>query len=201
MVFKNQNGVDFAFESNYAVTYEQLNTLITFLKLWTQLSMWLRSVLVSTVGNLDNKEAVVYELFNVPNNFYNVFKVFYGPLISQQFQNLLTSFITRAWNLIEALKDGNNELVNKSTSQLYQTADELASFLSQINVYWDERQWKNLLYQFIKLFIDEIIAMLSGNYEQEIQIYNRLDDVTDIMGSYMARGIIARSIDSRGESS
>ena len=193
MADKSQNNIDIIQDGNYSATYEQVNTLITFQKLWTKLSMWLRSLLISTAEDLDNKEAVTYELYRIPTEFYNIFKVFYGPLISQQFLKLLSTFVTSARQLIEAMKGGDSEAVNSAAAQMYQTADQLAEFLSRINIYWDEDQWKYLLNQFVKLFIDETVAMLSGNYEQEIIIFNRLDDITDIMGSYMARGIIARS--------
>jgi hypothetical protein len=194
MINKNQQEINILPEVDYLVTYEQLNALITFQKLWSQLSMWLRSLLISTVENLDNKEAVTYQLYKIPTDFYNTFRVFYGPLISQQFLNLLNSLITSTRTLIESLQSGNDESVNSAVSQMYSTADELAAFLARINVYWDEAQWKNLLHQFVRLLIDEIIAMISGNYEQEILIFNRMDDLTDIMGSYMARGIISRNM-------
>lgn len=199
MVNANQETGNILPEINYLLTYEQMNTLITFEKLWTELSMWLRSLIVSITGNLGNKEAVTNQLFSIPSDFYNVFRVFYGPVISQKFLNLLSNFVTNIWMLIEALNNDDKEGVDSSTVQLYQNADELAKFLSQINVYWDESQWKYLLYQFIRLLIDEVVATLAGNYEQEIIIFNRLDDITDIMGSYMARGIIARSINNERE--
>lgn len=176
-------------ESGYLVTYEQLNTLITFLKLWSQLGMWTRSLMVSIVGNLENKTAVVNQLFSIPTEFYNTFRIFYGPVISQQLLNLLTNFITNEWSLIDALNSGDQERADDSTISLYQSADELASLLSKLNIYWDEDQWKSLLYQYIKLLIDEMVAMLAGDHEREIEIYNRMDDVTDLLGSYMARGI------------
>ena len=176
-------------ESGYLVTYEQMNTLITFLKLWSQLGIWTRSLMVSTVGNLESKTAVVEKLFSIPTEFYNTFRIFYGPVISQQLLNLLTNFITNEWSLIDALNSGDQKRADDSTISLYQSADELASLLSKLNIYWDYDQWKSLLYQYIKLLIDEMVAMLAGDHEREIEIYNRMDDVTDLLGSYMARGI------------
>lgn len=193
MVSVNQEMDSILPEFGYTVTNEQMNTLIMFQKMWSYLSTWLRSLLISTVENLENKEAVTHQLYSIPSKFYDIFRVFYGPAIAQQFLNLLTNFLTSAMNLIEALKTGENELVDSSTVRMYQIADELARFLSQINVYWEEEQWRNLLQQFISLFINETVEMLAGNYDREIAIFNKLDDITDIMGSYMARGIIAGS--------
>ena len=170
-----------------------MHTLITFQKLWTDLSMWLRALLISMAENLEDQEAVTHQLYSIPADFYNIFRVFYGPSISQQLLNLLSGLTTDARNLIASLIAGDDESVDLNLSQMYRTVNDLAAFLSRINVYWDEDQWTYLLNQFVRLFVNEAVAYLSKNYEQEIQIYNRLDDLTDIMGSYMARGIIARS--------
>lgn len=192
MVIKKQELPGIEADTSYLVTYEQMHTLIMFQKLWTDLSMWLRALLISMAQNLEDKESVTHQMYSIPTDFYNIFRVFYGPAISQQFLNLLSGFTTNARNLIASLISGDDESVNSNLSQMYQTVNDLAVFLSRINVYWDEDQWSYLLNQFVRLFVDEVIAYLSGNYEQEIQIYKRLDDLTDIMGSYMARGIIAR---------
>jgi len=194
MVYKKQEVGETVPESGYSVTYEQLNTLITFEKLWSSLTIWLRSYLISSVYDLANKEAIVYQLFSIPTQFYNIFRVFYGPEIAQQFSNLLTHFLTSAINMIEALKTGEKELADSSTVEMFQIADELARFLAPLNVYWEEEQWKNLLNQFISYFINEVVEMQRGNYAEEISIFLRLDDVTDIIGGYMARGIIARQL-------
>lgn len=180
-------------EIGYSITYEQVNTLIAFLRLWAQMLSWTRELMVSTVGNLDNKTAVVNQLFTIPTEMYNVFRIFYGSAISQQFLNIVTNFITNQWQLTEALKEGDRELVDEIMMRIYQNADGISALLAETNVYWDEEQWKSLLYQYIRLQIDEMVAMLSGNYERDIEIYKRWEDVSELIGSYMARGIIARS--------
>lgn len=194
MVTKNQDNVIVLPEIDYLITYEQLNALITFQKLWTELSAWLRSMLVSTAEDLDNKTAVMDRLYSVIADFYSTLRVFYGPVIAQQFSDLLATLVTNARILIEALKDGDNERADMAIMQMYRTADNMAEFMGRTNVYWDTEQWRHLLYQFIRLYLDEVTAMLTGNYELEISIFDRLDDITDIMGSYMARGIIARGL-------
>lgn len=162
--------------------------------------MWLRSMLVSTAEGLENREAVMYRLHSVISDFYSIFRVFYGPLIAQQFSDMLTRLVTNARMLVESMKVGNQEGVDAAAAQMYRVADDLSSLFARINIYWDQEQWNYLLYQFVRMFIEETVAMLSGDYELEIAIYERLDDITDIMGSYMARGIIARGLAPAGTS-
>ncbi|HWQ79578.1 MAG TPA: hypothetical protein VN381_12205 [Anaerovoracaceae bacterium] len=191
MVNISQINVTVPQELKYTVTYEQMNILLTFQKLWTQISIWLRSVLVATLYDLPNREAVINEVFNTTLSFYNIFRLFYGVNIATQFYNMLNRYVTTAWRLIEAFVENNQGDIDSNTVQLYQIADEMAVFLSPLNIHWSENQWRYLLNQFTNLFISEIIAMLQGNYTQEIAIFNRLDDITDIIGSYMARGILS----------
>ena len=192
MVNINQINEAVPAEFEYTVTYEQMNMLLMFQKLWSQISIWLRSVLFATLFNLPNRETVINEVFNTTLSFYNIFRLFYGVNIATQFYNMLNRYVTTAWRLIEAFAENNQEDINANTRQLYQIADEMAVFLAPLNIYWSENQWRYLLNQFTNLFIDEIITMLRGNYEQEIAIFHRLDDLTDIIGSYMARGIMSR---------
>jgi hypothetical protein len=43
--------------------------------------------------------------------------------------------------LINAMKNNDVETVNANTKRLYQLADELATFLAQINPYWSQDTW------------------------------------------------------------
>lgn len=176
------------------LTYEQMNILINYQSLWANLALWIRSVMRSTVFNTPDLQANVTQLFNkVPQDFYNVFWLFYGQEISQYFLDYLTRFIASALQLINAYKVNDIVAINSSASQWYQSADDLAVYLASINIYWDADQWKSLFYHYIKLEIEEIIAFQRGNYEQEIAMFYSKQDLSDLMGSYMARGIIARN--------
>lgn len=180
--------------ANY-LTFEQMNTIIVFQRLWQQLAMWMRNLLMSIIGTLPNRMAVTNRVFvGVPTSFTNVFGVFYGPQLAQEFRNLLANFIQSGWMLIEAMKTGDTEAANDNTVRWYQAADELAAFLARMNVYWDQVQWRGLLHQFIRLNIEQITAALGGDFEREVQIYDSLENIAVLMGSYMARGIIARNL-------
>lgn len=181
-------------ETNYYVTYELMNTIIAYQRVWSEFSTWMRNFMYSTVNNSPDLSAVTNRLYSTQTDFYNLFRVFYGPEVSQYFINLILSFITSATSVINGVKNNDQAAVNSSTVQWYQNADTLASFLAQINPFWDANQWKNLLYQYISMSNQAITSTAGGNFEQEIAINNRIQDLTYILGSYMARGIIARNV-------
>lgn len=176
----------------YMITYEQLNTLLAFQHDWMKYGMWLRSLLLCTTYNLPNKETVASHLFIVLEHLHDTFKVFYGPTVAQQLLNHMVKFTGSLWNLIDALFQDDERQIDEATMSAYRDGDRLAAFLAPINVYWDEAQWKNLFRQFTRLFIEESVSLLKGDYEQEITAYTRLEEACKLMGSYMARGVLAR---------
>lgn len=176
---------------NQSFSYEQLSIISMFQRLFTQLAVFMRSTIDASVFNLPSLNANAQRLFGIPADFRNAFMLFYGPELANRMNDLLTNFIANGINVIEGYTANNQDLINASVQRWYKDADTLSLFLATINLFWDENQWRNLLYQYIQLKLDMIYALLTKNYEQEIRIYDRVFDLTTIMGTYMARGLIA----------
>nr|WP_312578601.1 hypothetical protein [Sedimentibacter sp.] len=176
------------------LTYEQMNIIITFHKLWVKVGYWIRTYIRSTIFDTPDKKQVSNYLISLPNEFYTIFSMFYGSDIAQNLIDILLNFITSAMKVIEYKNYDESGLTSSSTIEWYQSADNLSSYLANINVYWDENQWKSLLYRYIKLKTDDISAIVNSNYEDDINLYNTIDNVIFLIGSYMARGIIASNL-------
>ncbi|MFA5635570.1 MAG: hypothetical protein WCX60_03385 [Anaerovoracaceae bacterium] len=177
------------------VTFEQMNAILTFRTLWLDMAMWMRNFIHSFVHDDPNLEAVTNRLYTgVPIRFYNALVVFYGTEIAEEYLNRISNIIVVFWRLVEAMKSGDQEGVQSATRELYETADQGAAFLASLNDYWDASRWRDLYTQYINLGIQVILAVLEGNYENEIRIYDRIQDLTVTMGNYMANGIIARGL-------
>ncbi len=178
-------------ETGFNISFEQLNTISTFQRLWSDMAYWMRNYIISTTFELPNIAVTEEQLNKSSAEFYNAFSSYYGTEIAQEFVNLLLNFIVSGMRLVQGIKNNDQELINTSTVQWYQSADALSVFLARINVFWDNVIWTNFLQQYIKAKIDEMLAITSGNYEQEVAIYNRIQDLALLMGRFMARGIIA----------
>lgn len=102
---------------NY-LTYEQMNSIITFQKLWIDLSFWMRNVLISTFSNLPNLQATTNQVYIVmPQNFYYYFRLYYGPEISQYYVNYFTSFLASYLQLLNAYNINDTAAINSITVQ------------------------------------------------------------------------------------
>lgn len=177
------------------LTFEQMNIINNSQRLWLRSSLWMRDFIISTMRDPERQPIIIKRLFEeLPLDFYNTFRFFYGHEIAQELLNLISSFIIYTWRLAEAVKNNDTEAVNTNTVSWYQKADEIAAFLSSINIYWDESQWKNLLYQYIRLKIEQIVAIAGNNFEREMQIYDEIENLNIVIGNYLARGFIASSL-------
>jgi len=182
------------YPSQSLITPIQLGVIGRLRSLWQEISFWVRDLAIATLRDPERESASANQLFTgVIDEFYQVFNTYYDSNIAQQVVNLLSSMFTSLWDMIRAVKENNQDAVNASTQQLYQRADDLANYLDLINLFWTAGQWQNLLYQYIRLKIEQIISIASGDFQGEAGLYRSLEDIAVLMGNYMAGGIIAGS--------
>ena len=120
----------------------------------------------------------------------SLLQLIFGQQSAETFVNLLSTHIVQMEATMMGQKNGNNQAVNDSVKLLYQNADEIATFLSQINPFWFQTQWQNLLYTYISMTFEQTTALLSGDYVRDIQVFDRIQFQTSLIGDYMANGII-----------
>lgn len=170
------------------LTFEQFNILNNLISLWQRYTMWTRALFLSKAENSPNLLAVQNRVYQLPMEFYNTLRVFYGERLAEQFSNSFQRYILVQSNLMDAMLANDQEKVNDLTQQLYAIADEISGFLSQ-SPYWSFEVWKSLLYQDASNSIAEFRASLTGEHEREISIFERLLLNASEIGGYMASGI------------
>jgi hypothetical protein len=137
-----------------------------------------------------NTDAISERLFSAPVDFGQILALIFGEENSERFINLLSTHIIAMEALFNAQKNGDEQLVNDNAIRIYENADEIASFLLQINPFWNQAQWRNLLYNYIDMTFQQSIALLTRNFHQDIDVFDRISYHTVLMGDYMANGII-----------
>lgn len=172
------------------IPYGQMNLIINYRTLWLNLCMWTRSYLLSIASGMPNTKAVSDRMYQVPLQIGSILQLVFGQQSAERFINLLSMHVVQMQAAIDAQKSGNNQALTSAVNLLYQNAGEIASFLSQINPFWAEAQWENLLYTYISMTFEQSTAMLSGNHVRDIQVFDRIQYQTLLIGDYMADGII-----------
>lgn len=172
------------------IPYGQMNLIVNYRTLWLNLSIWTRAFLLSLVSELPNTKAVSDRLYEIPIQLGSILQLIFGQQSAEKFIHLLSTHIIQMQTAISAQKNANQTALSDSVKLLYQNADEISAFLEQINPFWFKAQWQNLLYTYISMTLDESTALLSGDYTRDIQIFDRIQYQTLLIGDYMANGIV-----------
>jgi len=183
MVYKAQQG-------EATIPYGQMNLIVNFRTLWLNLAIWTRSLLISIASGLPNTQVVSDRLYQLPMQISALLQLVFGQEPVLGFTNLLSRHIVTLEQVIIAQKNGDAQAVNENTERLYQVNEEISNYLETINPFWVPPQWRNLLDYYVGLTLNESTAMLSGNYASDVQIFDRIQYQTLLIGDYMANGII-----------
>lgn len=172
------------------ITYEQMNLINEFRLHSLEYAMWSRALATVLKFGTDSIDAVYERLLREPVDIYKVARNFYGPDMSEQYLDYLTQQVINFRNLTEALINNNYQKADHYWKSWNHTGEQIADFLARINPYWDKAYWQRLLEEYHLMVYYEILAILTGDYKREIEIFDRVIDHTIIMADYMSRGLM-----------
>lgn len=168
----------------------QMNLIFNIRTVWMLMALWTRAFLFSVATGLGNLNVVAEKLYNIPDDLHNILRLVFPDGEAQNILNLLSLFIINLQNAMLGLKNGDQASVDASTVNLYQISADLSNYLNQVNPFWSEVQWRNLLDTYISLALQEATALMSGNYTRDIELFDRLVNQAILLGDYMADGLI-----------
>jgi hypothetical protein len=171
------------------VPYAYLNLNKDMRLLMTQLAYFTRSYFLAVFSGYGDAEAVANKLHSLPYDFKEKAELIFGTPLSEEFMNLLSMHVSYIQYLANAMKSGDQAAANYSTQQLYKNADAIAAQYAKMNPFWNEAQWKTLLYNYINLFIQDALALGSRNYQKDMDIFDRMLIAALFMGDYLADGL------------
>ncbi|WP_324824574.1 hypothetical protein [Sinanaerobacter sp. ZZT-01] len=186
MQFKNQEDTS----NKPYLTYDQMNTLVAVQKLWIRMGVWNRSYIRALIYDTPNIKSSKKGMLSLPAEVGSMSSIFFGTENGKTLENLSLQFNETMMEVIEAMKYGDLILTNTKVIEWYHIADEIATFLAKINIYWDKNQWQYLLYQYIKYKIEEVNAIVTDNTDAEINLYNLTENINFLMSNYFARGVL-----------
>lgn len=172
------------------LTQKQFQLSNTLRRLWTEHVVWTRFFIVSTVFDLPDLQNVTQRLLQNPHDFAELLSPLYGKQKAMKFEKLLTDHLLIAAALVNAAKANNSAEVEKQRELWYANSSEIASFLAEINPFWNERVWQDLLFDHLRMTEDEAVQILTGQYEQSIKTFDDIQKEALVMADTMTLGII-----------
>lgn len=173
---------------NNLISYGQMNLLFHTRNLWREFAIWGRVYLLSKIAGIGIAEDAFNRLYRIPLGFGSLLKVVFGDQMAEHIIQQLSYTITAYRDLAEAIIEGDSELANQKTRDLYQNGDERAAYLASINPFWSEDEWRSLIYTFYNYSFDEIETLLT-NDPRNIDVFDRFLQHTDAMGDYFSKGL------------
>jgi len=115
---------------------------------------------------------------------------FYGQDTAAKFAELLTTHLTTANELVAAMKEGNVDAASDAEKRWYENADQIATFLSNINPNWSVDDWQEMLYNHLAMTKTEANDILTQSYEDSINIFADIERGALEMADVMTQGIV-----------
>lgn len=193
---------DFVENQNF-YTPEDLKDVLKLL--WSQQILWTRFFIVSAINRLPDLEVVTNRLLESPKDFANVFKIYYGDVVSNHIEDLLREHLTLTIKLINsyisqyAMQEKSpisnmplieTPIIKDVEKQWYDNARRLATYLSSINPYWDKNNIQSILYNHLDMTKDEILKRLYGQYAADVFQYDFIEYHALMIAEVLADGII-----------
>lgn len=172
------------------ITQRQLELRNKLRLLWEQHVYWTRFFIISTAASLADLGDVTNRLLRNPGDFAAALTPFYGARIANRFRELLRQHLLIGGDLVTAAKNQDGAKVEDARQKWYVNADEIASFLAEINPNWSEETWRSMLYDHLAMTEQEADLRLAGRYPEDIQTFDDIEDEALEMADYMAQGII-----------
>lgn len=171
--------------------FTPMNIVNTIRNLWEQHSFWTRSFIISAAHDLPDLQVVTERLLRNPTDFARVIQLFYGDG-AIEFERLLRDHLTIAARLVNEAKNGNTEAVDAAREEWYRNGDEIAYFLSRINPYWSFEEWRDMFRMHLNLVEHEAVLRLTGQYVEDVAIFDAIEQQALNMADVMSDGIISQ---------
>lgn len=172
------------------ISYGHMNMILDFRQLLTELAYLTRFYIISVASGFGDAEVIADRLYALPLKFKEKAELIFGAPLGEELVTLLSNHIINLQILVNALKSGDQTLINDTVQKLYANADRLAAYFARINPFWNENQWRNLFYTYDRTVIEEAVAVMTGDYVRGLDIFDRLLLNALSMADYLANGFI-----------
>ncbi len=171
------------------ITYSQMNLIFNARIYYRRLTTWTRAYILSKYFQMGSTEDMFGRLFLESLDIGEMLRIIFGRLYSEQYGHLLSQFVILLHSLLSAQQEGNTEAIAHNVERMYKNVADRAKFLDTINPYWDEAEYKYLLETYLQSTIELSDLFITGEYDKDIEIYDRLKEHTDEMGDVFALGL------------
>ncbi|RSL33911.1 glycosyltransferase [Salibacterium salarium] len=162
-----------------------------FRRLWIDHVLWTSNYITSaTTAGAEDQEQVLARLLKNQEEIGNAVKPVYGEDAGNKLTDLLKEHIVIAGKIVDAAKDGKEDIVNQLNKEWYRNADDIAEFLSGANPNLKNENLKKLLYTHLELVTDDLIASLEKEWDARIVAIDEGITHIILMADAISEGVV-----------
>ncbi|MEL7657444.1 MAG: hypothetical protein AAGU75_16240, partial [Bacillota bacterium] len=170
------------------ITFSQMNMISNSRIFWRRFTTWIRVYIISRYVGIGTGEEAFERLKTEISGVGNMLQIIFERESSNRLSQLLGQFTYSLRDLITTEFLRNYEAVDQNIKRLYKNADDTAVFLSVVNPYLIETEWKDMLRAYVQYTVEEANSFISGDYSKDIELFRNLTDLTNEMGDTFAQG-------------
>ncbi|MEX2243984.1 MAG: hypothetical protein WD716_09085 [Fimbriimonadaceae bacterium] len=175
------------------ISADELGLRLAMRDLWAD-HVWLtRDYINSASAGLADKDVVAERLLKNQDDIGNAVKPYFGEEAGAKLTELLREHIMIATEVVGAARSGNNEALDAANKQWSENADAIADFLSAANPEnWPQAEMRSMMQEHLKLTTDEAVARLKGDWQANIQAFDKALDQAMMMADMLSDGVVAK---------
>jgi len=159
-------------------------------RLWEDHVIWTRCFIISVAHDLGDTKQTLERLLQNQKDLGNKIGIFYNDKVKKIITKLLIEHIEYAGKIIQAVKIKDTN-VKEFIDKWYKNANEISHALYNLNhKHWDLDVLKNAMKKHLDDTLSEASHRLNGEYEKDIEDYDKVHHHILIMSDVLSHGII-----------
>lgn len=159
---------------------------------WLDMLFWNRMYLMAVDADSKDQQAVEERALETADEITDVFARYLPIGVVRQLRNLLTEHVELTGEIARTLKSGDTENYNNLIKQWYNNANQIANLFSSLNPYFEGRETRNMLLNYLDMVREAMELQFNGEYGQSIDVFRDIQKQVLEMADYFARGLLAR---------
>lgn len=155
---------------------------------WSQHVYWTRLVLISIVDALKDTNFAVNRVLRTAKDISDLFRPTFGNAAGDAINKLLTEHISILGDLMKASKDNDAANIARLKNAWYKNADEMTEAFASIG--YDKEDTRRMLYSHLDLTLQELANRLAGNYSEDVNSFNKVEQEAMMMADYFVDGMV-----------
>lgn len=160
------------------------------LSLWIDNAVWTRQSILCLTDKLPGTQESLYRLLINQENMGRTFTKYYGKTAGDEFCELISSNTSLTIRIIREKSIRSTNELDQIEKRMVYNVKKTAAYLANINPNWDKAVLEKLFLLQLELFEKQVEARLSGNYEKDIAVMDKIISESYYLADVLSEGII-----------